>query len=270
MEDLHIHTYVSKDCKESPEKYIISAIKSGVKYLGFSDHLDLDPTDKDFGYYKFNRAYKDYLLLKKKYQGKLNLLFGVEVTYQSGLEKSIERNTKGKPYDYLMGAIHRLGGYTIAGLRGVGFFEDKDEETAYRMYFEELYRMVNTDFFQIVAHFDVVKRYGMQFYGKFKAGKYKNVIESILDRMIQKGIVMEVNSSGFRQIPEEPYPSEEILSMYAVLGGREITVGSDAHNIEQFGNDIKKALDVAKRIYNFDIVTFTKKKKIKLGKISSM
>ena len=57
IEDLHIHTRVSKDCKENPEKYVVEAIRREIDYLGFSDHLDLDPVDKDFGYYNFDAAY---------------------------------------------------------------------------------------------------------------------------------------------------------------------------------------------------------------------
>ena len=269
IEDLHIHTHISKDSKENPEKYVVESIKRGIRYLGFTDHLDLDPSDKDFGYYKFSDAYRDYIALKSKYEGKIHLLFGVEITYQSELEESIQKNIQGKPYDYIIGSVHRLDGYTIAGPRGIGFFKDKDEETAYRMYFDELYKMVNADFFQIVGHFDVIKRYGIQFYGRFNALKYKGIIKPILEVMVRKGIVMEVNSSGYRQMPKEPYPSKNILSMYAECGGSEITLGSDAHSIKQFGSYLEEALDEAEGVSHFDLVTFASKKKIKLYRLSS-
>jgi histidinol-phosphatase (PHP family) len=270
IEDLHIHTRVSKDCKEDPEKYVVAAIRKGIDYLGFSDHLDLDPVDKDFGYYNFDTAYNDYVLLNKKYGDKINFLFGVEVTYQSELEESIKKHIENKPYDYIIGSVHRLEGHTMAGVRGKGFFSGKDEKTAYSMYFEELYRMVNTDFFQIVGHFDVIKRFGIEFYGKFNAEKYRDIIEPILGKMVEKGIVLEINSSGFRQPPKEMYPSKEIFSMYASLGGREIILGSDAHTIEQFGMGLCKAIDITKEIYDFDIVTFIKREKVTLGKLSSL
>ncbi len=269
IEDLHLHTRVSKDSVQDPKTYAIEAIKRNIKYLGFTDHLDLDPVDKDYGYYRYNDAAKDITMLRNKYGNKLNLLFGVEVTYQKELENSILNATLDKDYDFLMGSVHRLEGFTIAGASGLPFFKGKDEKTAYEMYFEEMKSLVNMNYFQVVGHFDVIKRYGVQFYGPFYAEHYKEIIFPILSEIVKNGMVLEVNSSGFRQLPGEPYPSKEILSYYVSVGGTEITVGSDAHSIKQFNFGLKEALYYALKVFDFEVVAFIKKKKIRLGKISS-
>ncbi len=268
VEDIHIHTRVSKDSKQDPEEYVVEAINRKVIYLGFSDHLDLDPLDKDYGYYNFENAQKDFEFLSKKYIGKINLLFGVEVTFQTGLEKSILKNTKGKGYDYMIGSVHRLDGFTIAGTSGIPYFEGKDEKAAYIPYFEEMKRMVDWNYFPVLGHFDVIKRFGVNFYGKFNALKYESQIRSIFRVLVKQGNVIEINSSGFRQPPKEPYPSAEILEMYAKEGGTEIVIGSDAHTLKQFGNGLEKALIYARNVLDFTIVVFIKGKKLTLGKIS--
>ncbi len=269
IEDLHLHTHISKDCREDGEKYLKEGINRGIKFIGFSDHLDLDPTDKDYGYYNYNNAHKDFVRLSEKYKNKITLLFGLEVTYQSNLENSIVAHTEGKPYDYLMGSVHRLEGFTVAGKSGIPFFEGKDERTAYTMYFEEMAKLVSMNYFQTIGHFDVIKRFGVNFYGKFRAEKYESIIKPILKEAVSQGTVIEINSSGYRQPPNEPYPSKEILKMYLEVGGTEITVGSDAHNIKNFGFGLEDALRYAKTVFDFEIVAFKNKQKIKCGKISS-
>ena len=268
IEDLHLHTHISKDSKQNPEEYVKEAIKRRIKYLGFSDHLDLDPTDKDYGYYNYENAYTDYIALKKKYGKQLNLLFGTEVTYQSTLKDTVVSSTINKPYDYMIGSVHRLEGFTIAGVRGLPFFEGKNEFTAYMAYFEEMAKLVDLNYFQIIGHFDVIKRFGVQFYGKFNAKKYEGIIRSILKVLVKQKNVLELNSSGFRQKPMEPYPSKEILEIYAEEGGVEITIGSDAHSIKQFGNGLEETLKYAKSIFDFELIAFVQKKRVKLGKIS--
>lgn len=268
VEDIHIHTRVSKDSRQDPGEYVEEAINRNIQYLGFSDHLDLDPLDKDYGYYKYEDARADFDFLKTVYGQKINLLFGVEVTFQTGLERSILEHTENKGYDYMIGSVHRLDGFTIAGTSGIPYFEGKDEKTAYIPYFEEMKRMVDFSYFPVIGHFDVIKRFGVNFYGKFDAFKYEGIIREIFKVLVKQGSVIELNSSGFRQPPREPYPSLDILEMYADEGGSEIVIGSDAHTLKQFGDGLEKSLLYAKKVFDFSIVVFIEGKKIALGKIS--
>ncbi len=268
IEDIHIHTNVSKDSKQDPEAYVKEAIERKLQYLGFSDHLDLDPLDKDYGYYRYEDARSDFEFLSGKYGKEINLLFGVEVTFQTGLEKSILENTENKGYDYMIGSVHRLEGFTIAGTSGIPYFEGKDEKTAYTAYFEEMKRMVGFNYFPIVGHFDVIKRFGVNFYGKFDAYKYESIIREIFRMLVKQGNVIELNSSGFRQPPKEPYPSAEVLKMYAEEGGTEVVIGSDAHTLKQFGQGLPETILYAQKIFDFNVVVFIKGTKISLGKIS--
>ena len=48
------------------------------------------------------------------------------------------------------------------------------------------------------------------------------------------GTILEVNTSGLRQAANETYPSAAIVARYRELGGRSVTVGSDAHRADAF------------------------------------
>jgi histidinol-phosphatase (PHP family) len=65
---------------------------------------------------------------------------------------------------------------------------------------------------------------------------------------------LEVNTSGMRQRPCEPYPCLEILRWYRELGGEVLTAGSDAHHVADLGSGVGQALDLA-RAAGFQAVT---------------
>ena len=270
IEDLHLHTKYSKDSKEEPINYVNLAKERGISYLGFSEHIDLDPLDKDFGYYKFENAYSEYLRLKEVVNSSFEFLFAVEVTYQSNLHGAIEGEVLTKPFDYIIGSVHRVQGYTISGPHGVRYFEGLDEYTAYMRYFEEVLNLVETDYYDIVGHIDVIKRYGKNFYGDFHIDKYESILNEILKKVIEKNKVIEINASGFRQGFNEPYPSKEILELYMNLGGREVALGSDAHSVKQFNAYLEEAVLFAAQVFDFDVVSYKMRNKKKVSKLSDL
>ncbi|MEF3244781.1 MAG: histidinol-phosphatase HisJ family protein [Caldisericaceae bacterium] len=270
IEDLHVHTKYSKDSKEEPINYVNLALERGLKFLGFSDHIDLDPADKDYRYFNFELAYENYCRLKDVYGSKLEILFGSEITYQSFLNTVIEEEMQDKPYDYIIGSVHRLMGYTVSGPHGVDYFKGKDEYTAYMIYFEELLKIVEVGSFDVVGHFDVIKRYGKDFYGEFKIDKYEPIIKEILKKVIDKEMVIEINTSSFRQGFFEPYPSREIIELYAALGGKEIVLGSDAHSVKHFNMFLDNGVNILKSIFDFEVVSYNMRKKVRVSKISEL
>lgn len=270
IEDLHVHTKYSKDSKEEPLNYINFALERGISFLGFSEHIDLDPLDKDFGYYKFENAYEDYLRLGEIVSDRFEFLFASEVTYQSNLHSSIENEVLSKPFDYIIGSVHRLDNFTISGPHGVKYFEGKDEYSAYMYYFEEVLRMAETDYYDIVGHLDVIKRYGKNFYGDFHIDKYVDILSEILKKVIEKGKVIEINASAYRQGFDEPYPSREILELYVNLGGREVILGSDSHSVKQFNSFLKEAVVFANDVFDFDVVSYKMRNKKRICKLSDL
>ncbi|HPV63449.1 MAG TPA: histidinol phosphate phosphatase, partial [Fervidobacterium sp.] len=53
----------------------------------------------------------------------------------------------------------------------------------------------------------------------------------------------------------EPNPSIEILKLYKSLGGRNITIGSDAHELEDIGKGINDGIEILKKLgYNYILI----------------
>jgi histidinol-phosphatase (PHP family) len=79
--------------------------------------------------------------------------------------------------------------------------------------------------------------------------------EPVLGALVETGTALEVNASGLRQLPRETYPAPHIVERYRELGGRHVTIGSDAHRTEWFAYGLAEAYRHATRA-GYDALTF--------------
>ena len=74
---------------------------------------------------------------------------------------------------------------------------------------------------------DYMKRlYGREVYDP---ADFTDHIETILRKVIDRGLSLEVNTAGLKYGLGFAHPRKEILKMYRSMGGELITIGSDAH-----------------------------------------
>ena len=66
-------------------------------------------------------------------------------------------------------------------------------------------------------------------------------IDAILNELIRREKGLEVNTAGIRRGMEQTNPTFPVIARYHELGGRLISVGSDAHHPEDLGADFDKA-----------------------------
>lgn len=107
-----------------------------------------------------------------------------------------------------------------------------------------------------------MKRYAFNTHGNYDFNEYKETIEEVLNNIIKAGKGIEVNTSTLRGVVNETMPSIDILKMYYDLGGRIITVGSDAHKAEDVGAGIRESIEVLKSIGFKEIYKFENRKPI--------
>ena len=84
--------------------------------------------------------------------------------------------------------------------------------------------------------------------GEFPFENTKDQIELILKQVIEDNKGIEVNTSSFRYKLNGYMPSVDILKFYYELGGKIITIGSDSHNINHLGYNIKQTKEMLKTI----------------------
>ena len=74
--------------------------------------------------------------------------------------------------------------------------------------------------------------------------KYFGRMEKIFKMMAKAGKGLEINATSFYQPLASPLPTVEVLKLFKECGGEVITLGSDAHEMENLG----RGLDVAKKL----------------------
>jgi histidinol-phosphatase (PHP family) len=87
--------------------------------------------------------------------------------------------------------------------------------------------------------------------------RYMPMIKKILRFMIDRGIALEVNSSGIGSGYSVLLPSEEFIKLYRDMGGYLITLASDAHTADKAANAFPETIALLKRlgfphIYRFE------------------
>jgi histidinol-phosphatase (PHP family) len=230
-QDYHVHTHFSCDAEASMESLCVAAIRAGVQELGFSDHFDLHPNEPFREYLDLEPWWESYEACKQKYAGELNLRAGVEISEPHCYPQRVNALINAHPWDFVLGALHWVGDQCVFDRA----FYEQDETSAYLRYFSELEHLVDEGQFDILAHFDVVKRYGFEYFGEFRPERYENHIRSILDRLVERHLALEINTATLRRSIQKPSPDRIILTWFQEQGGRSVTLGSDAHTLQDVG-----------------------------------
>ena len=103
-----------------------------------------------------------------------------------------------------------------------------------------------------MAHLTCPLRYINGKYGLgVDAMRYKAQIEKILDLVVEKGVAMEMNTSGIGTTYGTYMPDPWIIRLYKEKGGYLVTLGSDAHTPENAVKVFDSAMELLQK-YGFD------------------
>lgn len=259
MIDYHVHTVWSGDSTESVMRMCRAAVDRGLTEICFTEHADFEPTDGSYGAFDYEKCLSDINAARAVFAGRLVVRFGVEVDYQERYRSGIEEFLDGKEFDYVIGSAHYVNGVILEDHHR--YFPGKTQDEAYNPYLENVLAVVETGWFDTLAHLDLCKRYGVRYFGPFDWQRYDPQVTAILRAVIDSGMTLEINTSGLRQSPADTYPSMGVLSRYLSLGGRNITVGSDAHSAEDIGKGIAQTIETLRSIGFETVDTFCRRRR---------
>jgi len=222
------------------ERACRAAAARGLKILGLADHAEFLNEDEAYiaANYDGDKIFAEIKRLRKMYEGKLEILFGVEIGYIQGMERDIEEFLKKYPFDYAIGSVHYVDGVLVSRWA-------RERELAgadFMPYFEAVLAAAQSGLFGILGHLDYVRKY-MFASGNYDRAKYEGIVGRILDAAVKTGLALEINTSGWRHFAQEPYPGAEVFSRFANMGGG-ATVGSDAHKYFEVGFGQHKAREL--------------------------
>ena len=280
LSDYHIHCKYSDDSEEDLEKIIETAINKGIGEICFTDHVDYGiKLDKDvfekidenakkdwikkIGRIDLNVDYPNYFKeieeLREKYKDKITIRQGLEFGMQVHTIKDFQKlfDKYKEKFDFVILSCHQVNDkefWTNEFQKGKSIDEYNAE------YYEEIYRVMSRySDYSILGHLDHIQRYNETIYPFEKS---REIIVKILKKVIEDNKGIEVNTSSFRYGLKELTPERDILKLYHGLGGKIITIGSDAHKAENVGEHIPYIQEELRKIGFTDICTFDKMKPI--------
>ena len=262
MFDYHIHTVFSKDSRIGVEEAVERALELGIKEIAITDHAELNVwrpgdiyTDDMFD---MDIYIEKLQAVQKQYGDRISVKIGIEMGLQWEEQARIGEIINGYPFDFVIGSSHTIDRQDLYYKQ---LFRGKTKEAAYEKYFNEVLKIVKSmDAYSVYGHLDLVRRYAFGEYEDIALSeKEYEMIREILKHIIEKGKGIEINTSGFRYGIGTTNPSLEVLEIYKELGGQIITVGSDAHKIEQLGYGILDAYEVLKGLGYQYITTFNQR-----------
>ncbi len=241
--DYHVHTDHSFDCKTPMAEMCAAAVRAGVSEIAFTDHLNNHLMDIDLGYYNADLYFANLEQCRARFPN-LTIRAGVEVGEPHRWAEKVLPILERYPYDIILGSLHWVGNYNMFD---PNYFRAYPQSRTFGNYFVELAEMVRHGGFDILAHVDLPKRVGFDLYGEYDICRYEDAICTIWQACIDHAITPEINTKGVRCPVGELHPAGQALHWYAELGGRRLTLGSDAHRPESvadnFGLARQSALD---------------------------
>jgi len=254
--DYHLHNHFSPDSDTDTKALIEKMRILGVEHICITNHGEwFDEEEEEAGTFDYNEVKPRFLSAKKEIEKlrsefpDMAISFGLELQYQPESTEDIRKFIDEVPFDFILGSVHLMEGFVISGGKhAFEFFKEKTEKQAYTAYFETLLNWVNTGDFDVTAHFDVIKKFGIEHYGSFQPQKYKPIILKILNEMKRKGIGIELNTGSLHKRCEELFPHPDILKWCVEIGIEHYTLGSDAHELHEAGRHLDEALAIAKEV----------------------
>lgn len=268
--DLHTHSNNSFDAENSVFEMCQKAMDIGIQTIAITDHMETPEISlkekSQFGdlMKQINKSVKDVDECKVKFKNQLQILKGVELGEPMHKPELTKEAMSIDDYDFVLASIHNL--LNEDDFYFLEFAED-NVDCLLTKYFDELLDTAQNADFDSLAHLTYPLRYIAERTNiKVDLNQYSIAIDNIFKALISRGKALEINVSGlFKQIGET-LPGENLIKRFKDLGGKYITVGSDAHNIDNVGKGIDVGIEIAKKC-GFDYVTIFENRKPKLIEI---
>ncbi|QNK41113.1 histidinol-phosphatase HisJ family protein [Caproicibacter fermentans] len=258
ISDCHIHTDCSPDGTDSAMMMCESAARLGFYAVTITDHCECNHYRTD-GYDKsIRQSCFESRKAAAAFQGRLHVFSGVELGQPMQNTDAAEDALGCFNYDFVLASLHNITGKK-------DFFDldysAENIDDLLNRYFDEILEMIEWGKFDSLAHLTYPWRYLAGEFGlHIHTDRFMGRIDEVIKTLIAKNIALEVNTSGFRQRLGTSMPDAPVIRRYRELGGRMITLGSDAHRWADVGGGIELGLKLIRSAGFHHYVVFTGRK----------
>lgn len=251
MFDTHVHTKISSDSKMELEDAIKAAKGKNISLI-ITEHMDLKFPKEGLFCFDVDKYFKEYSPYRCD-----NLLLGVEIGMKDDCIEESRELVKNNPFDYAIGSIHLVDNMDVYY---EDYYQGNDKKKAYEKYLNAMLRNVQQyDFIDSMGHIDYISRYSRYDDKEIYYSDFSDIIDEILKTLVEKDKCMELNT---RRLNDENASKNliTIYKRYRELGGRHVTIGSDAHTPEAIGSNFDLAKEIVD-LCDLKVVYFKERKK---------
>ncbi len=254
--DQHVHTFLSSDSQESFEKYVQRAQELGLSHFVTTEHLDLSCVFLGMDDMP-DLALQRQTIQEMQSKYDMQILKGIELGYKFSRLQDIENIVDKENFDVIIMSVHESEDENLA--RG-NSTHSKSSDAAYAAYLDLYIHMLeNCSCYDIVGHIDFLLRY----IDPVVIEKHKEKLCTVLTLVMEKEKALEFNTKNIYQVNNSGYLNY-IFSLYYKLGGRKISLGSDAHTVNNYMRAFEQSIDMLKNIGFTHACTFQKREETKL------
>jgi len=256
--DYHIHTTYSPDGQMSMETACLRAIELGLAEIAITDHIDMDWPNTaipPFDVKMLDRYFEDLGKIKEKYKGSINIKKGIEIGLQPHILEECTDIIQSYPFDFVIASVHLVN--RVDPCLGE-YYTGRTKEECYYLYYQEILSLIRSyDEFDVLGHLDYIKRYSPFPPGEKDHLLCNSLVDDIIRVLVSKGKGLEINTSGCQHASKSPMPHPDIIRRYIQLGGKIITLGSDAHRPEYLAFEFDNTLERVKNLGINQLTSFT-------------
>ena len=252
--DLHMHTSRCGHAEGCPAEYVSAARAAGLDIIAFTDHLALpDGYDPDGEYAMRPHELPEYVAeVQAAARGSSapRVFLGIEADWVPGHVPDTARALAAHPFDVVLGSVHFLQEWAFDDPARIDGWSLRDVAGAWEEYFSTLVDAASSGLFDVMAHPDLVKKFG-----HVPPGDLSSLFDDVAGALADAGVAVEVSSAGLRKPCAELYPSDGLLAAFR-RAGVPATTSSDAHTPAEVGAGLDEARSALRRAGYESIVYF--------------
>ena len=255
--DMHTHSEHSHDSKCPMADLFAAQRERGVAIMAIADHYDgFFWEDGQYSWQHILDSVAEADELSAKHPDG-RVLRGIELGEGHWHPEISKKVIASGNFDVVVGAVHAIRSPLMDGATGLGRafsqlkYNQLTAEQTYelmKVYYEENLEMVRTSDIDICAHLTCAVGYFNSRHGIFVGvEQFKPQIREILQVIIDRGIALEVNFSGY-PATGVMVPHRWILEMYREMGGYMVCMATDAHSPGRAASGKDEGLAVLKQL----------------------
>ena len=272
--DSHVHTSCSADGKYSAFQQAEFSIEKGLDGICITDHFEPHEsgTQKPFDLKHIEESIAQAKSAALQYEGRIQITSGVELgDYLWGKELS-KKLINTFTFDYIITSVHAyyLGHELFEDYKDINSFAKMNSENDIiflKEYFERTLQTVSDSEldYDCLAHLTYPIRYICSINGReYDINRNIKTIKEIFKILIEKEKSLEINTSCMNSSWENTLPDFNLIKIYYDMGGKIITLGSDAHLNDRLGVGFEFVIEKLKEIGFKQYYIFKKRKPISI------